>query len=297
MGQVTERRDEAQERRRLVKELGQQMKRVAVEGTGISPWEAEVLVETIEEVYFRQPELRTPQPGQVLYSCVASDEGSGKPLAECRMASVWLTLFSELDRGDWPSSTLGEKGRSVELRRRRLIRLTEEAYDQGGLLSQEDLGQLLMTDVRTIRRDIRALREAADPVVVRTRGQQQDIGPGVTHRSLVVRLWLEGLEPAEVAQRTKHSLSSVENYLEKFKRVAYLRGSKNFMVSEIALTVGISLAATRAFVELYETSRHTAFWRERLAEVALVGHESYLAADEKKDSRSSNSTSSARRQP
>lgn len=296
MGQVTEQRDEAQERRRLVKQLGQQMKRVAVEGTGISPWEADVLVETIEEVYFRHPELRTPQPGQVLYSCVAADEGSGKPLHECRMASVWLTLFSEQDRGNWTNPRIGEKGHSIDLRRRRLIRLTEQAHDQGGLLSQEDLAQLLMTDVRTIRRDIRALREDDDPIVVRTRGQQQDIGPGVTHRALVVRLWLEGLEPADVAKRTKHSLSAVENYLEKFKRVAYLRG-KSFGVHETALTVGISLPAVRAFSELYEKYRHTAFWRQRLAEVALVGHEAYLAADEKKDSRPSNAMNNARRRP
>lgn len=296
MGQLTEQRDEAQERRRLVKHLGQQMKRAAVEGTGMSPWEAEVLVDTIEEVYFRHPELKTPQPGQVLYSCVSSSEGSGKPLRECQMVSVQLTLFSEEDQGNWSNPRAGAKGKSIDLRRRRLIRLTEEAYDQGGLLSQEDLAQLLMTDTRTLRRDIRELRKAEHPVVVRTRGQQQDIGPGVTHRALVVRLWLEGKEPPEVAKQTKHSLSSVENYLEKFKRVAYLR-TKFFGIHETALTVGISIAAVRAFSELYEEYRRKPFWKQRLAEVSLVGNDAYIAEGEKKDSPLSNSTTSGRRQP
>ena len=48
---------ENQTRRLRIKTLDQQMKRVVVEGTGISPWEAEVLVNTINEVYFTDPEL------------------------------------------------------------------------------------------------------------------------------------------------------------------------------------------------------------------------------------------------
>jgi DeoR/GlpR family transcriptional regulator of sugar metabolism len=40
------------------------------------------------------------------------------------------------------------------LRRHRLGRLCEEACDQGGLLTQEDLAQILSCDSRTVRRDI-----------------------------------------------------------------------------------------------------------------------------------------------
>lgn len=59
------------------------------------------------------------------------------------------------------------------VRRHRIQRMTEEAREQGGLLSQEDLYQLLCCDVRTIRRDIRWLREKCE-IVVATRGQQKD---------------------------------------------------------------------------------------------------------------------------
>jgi len=43
---------ESQDRRLKIKTLEQRMKRVAVEGAGLSPWEAQVLVEAIAEVYF-----------------------------------------------------------------------------------------------------------------------------------------------------------------------------------------------------------------------------------------------------
>jgi DeoR/GlpR family transcriptional regulator of sugar metabolism len=55
------------------------------------------------------------------------------------------------------------------LRRHCILRLTEEAREQDGLLSQEDLARLLHCDVRTIRRDVRVFREME--VIVATRGQ------------------------------------------------------------------------------------------------------------------------------
>ena len=75
---------ECQEERLEIKTLSQQMQNIAVHGTGLSPWEAAVLVETIEQVYF-----------------------------------------------------------------------AEQAREQGGLLSQEDLAEILMCDVRTILRSSR----------------------------------------------------------------------------------------------------------------------------------------------
>ena len=124
-----------------------------------------------------------------------------------------------------------------------------------------------------------------------TRGQQKDIGPGVTHRGLAVRLWLEGKEPVEVARGIHHSIGAVESYLEKFKRVAYLR-RKGFDDYQIALTVGMSVASVKTFVEIYSESKDRPFFRTRLDEIELVGEKHYFAEDEKKDSTSLNASSS-----
>ena len=39
-----------------------------------------------------------------------------------------------------------------------------------------------------------------------TRGTVNDIGPGVTHKGIAIRLWLDGKEPTEVALIIHHSL-------------------------------------------------------------------------------------------
>ena len=57
-------------------------------------------------------------------------------------------------------------------------------------LTQEDIAaKLLNCSVRTVRRDIKALAKRG--VIVPTRGQQKDIGPGVSHKVEAVRLFME----------------------------------------------------------------------------------------------------------
>ena len=46
---ITVNSQEDQARRLQIKTINQQMKNLAVQGTGISPWEAQVLVDIIEE--------------------------------------------------------------------------------------------------------------------------------------------------------------------------------------------------------------------------------------------------------
>ena len=288
MGQNTVSSRESQEQRLKIKTLSQQMKNIVVKGTGISPWEAEVLVETIEEVYFTDPELREAKQGQLKYSCISAEEPPGKPVSECQMLTVILTLFEDSDK---EGLSRNNKDASIEMRHRRLLRISEEAREQKGLLSQEDLSEILMCDVRTVRRDIASLKKRE--VVVATRGTVKDIGPGVTHRELAVRLWLEGKEPTEVARHTKHSLKAIENYLEKFKRVTYLR-RKGFTNFEIARTVGISMAATTAFVELYNTFNGKAMFKNRMEEIEIIGSQAYQAQDEKKELTTLNNSMSSK---
>jgi DNA-binding CsgD family transcriptional regulator len=160
------------------------------------------------------------------------------------------------------------------------MRITEQAREQAGLLSQEDLAQILMCDVRTIRRDIKDLRQQG--IIVATRGQVNDIGPGVSHRGIAVRSWLEGKEPVKIARDINHSLGAVENYLEKFKRVAYLR-RKGFTDQQSAMTIGISIPAVKTFTQLYNEFKNKPFFKQRIAEIDLIGSQYYRAQDEKKD--------------
>jgi len=255
-----------------LKTQDQRLKVLAVEGTGISPWEAEVLVGVTREVYFAEPDGGPLRTGQVRYECVAVGEGAGKPIKECRLVTVVLTLFE-------PKEDLMVWHRQGQAVRRKVLvqRLTEEAREQGGLLSQEDLALLLFCDTRTVRRDIQELREQQG-IFVATRGQIQDIGPGVSHKGVAIAHWLTGLETVEVARRINHTLHAVERYVHTFCRVVYLV-RKGFHPHQIALTVGISSGGVRTFLEIYEAHRKKPEYARRFEEIDLIGATHYEAED------------------
>ncbi len=52
-----------------------------------------------------------------------------------------------------------KKGGLRAMRQARILRLASEAYEQGALLTQEDLSRLLSSSLNTIKRDLAALRK------------------------------------------------------------------------------------------------------------------------------------------
>lgn len=279
MGLLNSSSYENQVRRQAIKTISQQMKQLAIEGVGLSPWESKVLVDTIEEVYFSNAELRDLKQGQIKYSCVSAEEGPGKPLSKCKMVTVVLSLIQNDDEDEL--LFVDNKQRQTVIRRRKVTRLCDEARDQGGLLSQEDLARLLGRDVKTIQRDIKALK--ADGIVVPTRGQQKDIGPGVTHRELVIRHWIEGKEPVEAASITKHSIAAVESYIEKFKVIVYLHSQKHMSDHEISVVAGVSNRGVKSFLKIYKEFKNSKMLKHRLDEICIRGREYYQETGEKKD--------------
>ena len=86
---ITTQESQAEQARRLAaKTQDQRMVNEVVSGTGMSPWEAQVVVEVIREVYFATPGGAPLCHGQLLYTCVKFDAGAGVALKDCPMQSV-----------------------------------------------------------------------------------------------------------------------------------------------------------------------------------------------------------------
>lgn len=126
----------------------------------------QLMHEFIEQNYGNQREDK-----QILYHAVSKDEPPGKQLDKIKIVSVKLTITHPED-----ADILEKKGVSG-LRQQKLVRFTTEAYDQGGLLVQEDLALLVNNSLRTIQRDMKELREHG--IDIPTRGSIQDIGPTI----------------------------------------------------------------------------------------------------------------------
>ena len=65
--------------------------RQAIVGAGLTPWEAQVLPQVVEEIYFRDGGSRPWKDGQVRFPCVAATVGAGKPLSEAYHAALLFT--------------------------------------------------------------------------------------------------------------------------------------------------------------------------------------------------------------
>lgn len=208
------------------------------------------LTPIIAEAYFRQistyfqEHLNVElQSGQIAYEAISADEPPSKHIALARKVTVKLTLLdlnSDLE-------VLAESG-LAGLRRHRLLRLSREAYDQQATLSYEDLAVLLTTSPATVKRDSRELRNRG--FFIMTRGWKQDMGPGLSHKTQILDLYLKGYPFTKIEQRTNHSEASVLRYLRHFAQVIQLH-AKGFEPGQIRVVTGFSDKLVAEYLELF----------------------------------------------
>ncbi len=184
------------------------------------------------------------RPGELCYLAVT--EPPGKPILACR--KVRFPSSSPRLR---TSRVLREHG-LASMRQGRLARLARQAQVQGGLLTVEDLAYLTCSSTATVKRDLAVCRAAG--TAVPTRGQIRDIGPGVSHKSQIVQLYLWGLQFTEIETRTRHSEGSIRRYLADFRQVAalYARGAS---IPEIRAATSRSASLIAEYIALYERAR------------------------------------------
>jgi hypothetical protein len=263
------------------KSLDNLFRRRIEQGANCSPFVSGAILQTVKDVFPVSPQDtdNTLGLGQIKLLVVAAQEPAGKALEDCQKVTVLLTLDAGLD--DYEIRIRhGVDG----LRRTRILRMTAEARDQGGLLSYEDLAfRLLNCGVRTIVRDVGALRQRG--VEVPSRGQQQDIGPGQTHRVQAVRLYLQGLEANEIGHRLYHTLAAIENYVTTFARVAFLV-DKGYGDDEIAFVIRRSGVLVAAYRQLYEEAQEKRSARRRLKEILARVDKTAVSSKKKGGTRS-----------
>jgi len=178
----------------------------------LSPRVSRGIYDVVEETFLEKQKLRE---GQIQYVVVEADEGSGPSMSGLKKKVVILTRD-----GSGDIQVAAEHGRRG-LRKAQLLRMTEEAYDQGALLTQEDVGRVLGVSSRTIRRDVSELMKT--PVKLYLRGIQQDIGRGISHKVWIVGLYLKWKTYSEIKWITGHSEGSIKTYLHDFTRVLMAR--------------------------------------------------------------------------
>lgn len=157
----------------------------------------------------------TRNDGQVIYYAIKLGEPASKRIRDCQLLGVRLTLIDT--HGDL--KVLRDKG-LYSLVKHIMARISKEAYEQGAVLSTEDISFLLKISPSTVKRYKKELKLSGMDLILR--GDSADMGPASCHREPVVKLFLQGYLETEIAQVLNHQLEHVENYLYDFLRVSLL---------------------------------------------------------------------------
>jgi len=179
------------------KSLDNQFIQQVMAGCNCSSFEARAILETVTEVYtpfFNN--ASSLKPGQLQLPVVSVNVSPKTPLSEAELVNVIITLFD-----DDVDLEIRRKNGIVALRQHRIQRVCTEAFQQGGLLTVEDLSDRLFNcGQRTICRDLKAFRDK--DITIPLRSTIKDMGRTLSHRKIIVEKWLLGDEYHMIARKT-----------------------------------------------------------------------------------------------
>ena len=211
----------------------------------LSPRVSESILDSAKRCLFRENVLKE---GEIEVSVICIEEHSGRMIESMKKVRIRLTI----DNGLEDLEVLKNTGR-VCLRRIRLQRITQEAIEQNGILSQEDISRYLSCNVRTVKRDIRIIKQSGIEVI--TRGVLHNIGRGQTHKVKIVGLYLAGKTFSEIRISTHHSYGAIKRYLQDFQKVLMSIHNGLMDRNSISLGTGLSINLVNQYTELITQSR------------------------------------------
>jgi hypothetical protein len=204
---------------------------------------AEMILEVVFEHLRRQEHVAH---GQVLWMAIAAAHRPRhrQRIADCELIPVLLDLSTEEDvqrrlHRESPRERLQAKA----------VRLSHQAYQQGGLLSNCDLAELLNTSDATVA-SVLTQHERLTGKIVPRRATLHDVGTGRTHKRIICRKrFVEGKDPHVIARETYHSLEAVDRYLGQYDRVRHCR-LRGMTAAETAMALNCSLSLVEEYLSI-----------------------------------------------
>lgn len=223
----------------------------------LSPKLSQQILLTAKECLLKEYNLRE---GQIEITVVSIEERAGKIIEKLEKKKVRLTI----DNGIEDLEVKKGYGR-IGLRRIKIQRISDEAIEQEGVLSQEDISKYLSCTVRTIQRDIREIKKEGIEVI--TRGYLHNIGRGQTHKIKIIGMYLDGKTYSEIKILARHSLGAIKRYLESFIKVVMCYKRRIYQNRDISAVTGLSQSLVNQYVDLIKQSKKDKIRRENLQQL------------------------------
>jgi hypothetical protein len=183
--------------------------------------------------------------GQLVWMAVPTDEypAKGKSLANTRMKPIVLSFITDND-----IAHIAHGFDSKTLRKKRLIRWTDEAFDQGALLTQLDLAALLNVCDAVVSQYVQEIQ--TEGILLPLRGNIHDLSGAVTHKREIITLYLEGYLTPQIAMKTKHSNEAIDRYIRDYHRVEILWKHDITNLDKINQLTRLSKRVVQQYVDL-----------------------------------------------
>lgn len=229
------------EKRQRAKSSESQLVRILEEDYGLAPRVAQAVLEEVQD-YLKRDDV-SEEKGQIVVNLVRHDSGHGQALSETETVCVrWTVDAGKADK------EMERKEGTMALRRHRIVRLLDEAVDQGGIATQEDLAAALGITVRTIKRDFAHLHKAGH--FLPSRGYRQGIGRGQSHKVQIIEQWLSGATYDQIMERTRHSGHAIQRYIQTFARIVELH-QQQMSPEQMGFITQIGLTLVERYLAIY----------------------------------------------
>lgn len=152
---------------------------------------------------------------------VSSGRTLWQPTRYQPMAPVVISILAGDEARVLRYSPPGSYEEFLEFHGQRIARVLTEAYRQDGLLSFAELQWIFLASTGTVSRAV-DYYQRQHHVILPCPGTVLDMGRMLTHKDMVVRLYLQGLSVLEIARQTYHNPRSVDAYLKTFDSVLIL---------------------------------------------------------------------------
>jgi len=183
--------------------------------------------------------------GQLVYMAVPVNEypKRGKAIAQTKLKPVVLSFVADED-----IEHIAHGFDSKSLRKKRLIRWVDQAFDQGALLTQLDLAMLLGVTESVVSQYVNEIQNEGR--LLSTRGNIHDLSGAITHKREIITLYLEGYFTPEIATKTKHSNEAVDRYIRDYLRVKILWENQITDLDQICQLTRLSKRVAQQYVDL-----------------------------------------------
>lgn len=206
-----------------------------------------LFAEKIDQLFERfHPPRERLRVGQVLWAAVAVDDppARGKRMEDTRLVPVALDLVTAQDIDDAIAN--GLRGQT---RRKKILRLFRQAFDQGAVLSYPDVSLLMHLQTSTISREVLAHERDSKETVPR-RGTIHDMGRSVSHKAVICyKRLVEKKTTSQVASETCHHPEEVEYYVQCLRRIK-LCSDTGMSIEEICQATAHSKSLVHDYLDL-----------------------------------------------